>query len=67
VIPPEGIDLARQVEAYESAFIAEALRQTNGNLTAAAKLLGLTFRAIRYKVKKYGIERRAPDAADAGP
>jgi len=63
LIPPEGISLPQRVEEYEGALIGEALRQTDGNLTAAAKLLGLTFRAIRYKVKKYGIRRRGADVS----
>ena len=31
--------------------------QTDGNITNAARLLGLSFRSLRYKVKKLGIER----------
>ncbi len=33
-----------------------ALEQTRYNKTAAAKLLGVTFRALRYRIKKLGIE-----------
>ena len=33
-----------------------ALEQTRYNKTAAAKLLGMTFRALRYRIKKLGIE-----------
>ena len=36
--------------------IIEALEKTRYNKTAAAKLLGLTFRQLRYRVKKLGIE-----------
>jgi transcriptional regulator with GAF, ATPase, and Fis domain len=36
--------------------IVAALEQTRYNKTAAAKLLGLTFRALRYRIKKLGIE-----------
>ena len=36
--------------------IVRALEQTRYNKTAAAKLLGMTFRALRYRVKKLGIE-----------
>ena len=36
--------------------IMKALEQTRYNKTAAAKLLGLTFRALRYRIKKLGIE-----------
>ena len=34
----------------------EALEKTRYNKTAAAKLLGLTFRQLRYRIKKLGIE-----------
>jgi two-component system response regulator PilR (NtrC family) len=50
----EGLDdyLAR----IERAAIEDALSKTNQNKTAAAKLLGITFRALRYKLEKLGIE-----------
>jgi len=38
------------------AAIVKALEQTRYNKTAAAKLLGMSFRALRYRVKKLGIE-----------
>ena len=33
----------------------QALEKTRYNRTAAAKLLGITFRALRYKMEKLGI------------
>ena len=36
--------------------IMKALEQTRYNKTAAAKKLGITFRALRYRIKKLGIE-----------
>jgi two-component system response regulator PilR (NtrC family) len=36
--------------------IINALEQTRYNKTAAAKLLGLSFRQLRYRIKKLGIE-----------
>ena len=36
--------------------IVRALEQTRHNKTAAAKLLGLSFRQLRYRIKKLGIE-----------
>jgi two-component system, NtrC family, response regulator PilR len=32
------------------------LQQTQYNKTAAAKVLGMSFRALRYRIKKLGIE-----------
>ena len=46
----------RQLEHIERDAIIKALEQTRYNKTAAAKLLGMTFRALRYRVKKLGIE-----------
>ena len=48
--------LGEQLEHIERDAILRALEQTRYNKTAAARLLGMTFRALRYKVKKLGIE-----------
>ena len=40
----------------EKEQILKALEQTNHNKTAAAKLLGITFRAFRYRLKKLGLD-----------
>jgi len=48
--------LGTQLEDIERAAIIKALEQTRYNKTAAAKLLGMTFRALRYRIKKLGIE-----------
>jgi two-component system response regulator PilR (NtrC family) len=48
--------LDAQVEHIERDAILKALEQTRYNKTAAAKVLGITFRALRYRIKKLGIE-----------
>ena len=48
--------LGEQLEDIERQAIIKALEQTRYNKTAAAKLLGMTFRALRYRIKKLGIE-----------
>ncbi len=48
--------LGEHVEAVEKQAIRDALQKTRGNKTRAAALLGMTFRQLRYKVKKLGIE-----------
>jgi two-component system, NtrC family, response regulator PilR len=48
--------LGDQLEDMERAAIVKALEQTRYNKTAAAKLLGMSFRALRYRIKKLGIE-----------
>ena len=45
-----------QVEDVQRQAIVEALEKTRYNKTAAAKLLGLSFRQLRYRIKKLGID-----------
>jgi two-component system response regulator PilR (NtrC family) len=51
-----GAALEDQLEDIERDAIVRALEQTRHNKTAAAKVLGMTFRALRYRIKKLGIE-----------
>jgi two-component system response regulator PilR (NtrC family) len=53
---PASGALGDRLENLERDAIVRALEQTRYNKTAAAKLLGMTFRALRYRVKKLGIE-----------
>jgi two-component system NtrC family response regulator len=48
--------LTEQVEALEKQLIFDALQESGGNQTKAGKLLGLTERNLRYKLKKYNIK-----------
>jgi len=41
----------------EKEEILEALDQTRWNRTAAAKVLGMTFRQLRYRIKKYELDQ----------
>ncbi|HDY84087.1 hypothetical protein LCGC14_0715140 [marine sediment metagenome] len=49
-------DLESKLEEQERELITEALQSTRWNKTAAAKRLGITFRALRYKLKKLNLE-----------
>ena len=51
-----GGDLGEQVEDVQRQAIVDALEKTRYNKTAAAKLLGLSFRQLRYRIKKLGID-----------
>jgi len=51
-----GGALGDKLEDMERDAIVKALEKTRYNKTAAAKLLGMSFRALRYRVKKLGIE-----------
>ncbi|MBI5099109.1 MAG: sigma-54-dependent Fis family transcriptional regulator [Nitrospirae bacterium] len=57
-VPRGGIDVENIMEEMEKAYLLKALEQTNGVKTEAAKLLNLTFRSFRHKLKKYGIEKK---------
>ena len=49
------IDMPAEIELAERAFIEAALHRTQGNRTAAAQLLGVSFRHLRYRMKVLGI------------
>jgi DNA-binding NtrC family response regulator len=51
----EGIDLAASLETFERRLIEGALTASGDNLTEAAKLLGISFRQIRYRVRQLGL------------
>jgi len=54
----DGVDLPKLLDDVESDYISQALERTGGNMTQAAELLGMSFRSIRYKVKKLGIDKK---------
>ncbi len=51
-----GQSLEDFLEAMEKKLITEALESTRWNKTAAAKKLGITFRALRYRLQKLDLE-----------
>ncbi len=53
----EGLPLPERLEAIERTAILEALERTRYNQTAAAKLLGISFRALRYRIQRLGIKQ----------
>lgn len=54
---PEGMTL----DQYEQAIIKEALKRANGNKSQAARLLGLTRNALRYRLSQMGMETAGLD------
>jgi DNA-binding NtrC family response regulator len=52
-----GTTLPARVAALERSAIEEALNAEDGNQTRAAKRLGISERALRYKIAKYRGER----------
>jgi two-component system response regulator PilR (NtrC family) len=56
-----GLPLQEHLENVERKAIREALEKTRYNRTAAAKLLGLSFRALRYRMQRLGIKEDLND------
>ncbi len=59
-----GVPLPEYLDRIERDAILEALAKTGFNRTAAAKLLGVTFRTLRYRMQRLGI--RSPEADGRG-
>ena len=62
-IPETGLDLDAYLGSIEKDILLKALDKTGGGRKRAAELLGITFRSIRYRLAKFGIE---PDEDEAG-
>lgn len=52
----ENICLEQYLANIEKDILITALNQTHWNRTLAAQKLGLTFRALRYRLKKYDLD-----------
>jgi DNA-binding NtrC family response regulator len=52
-LPPEGISF----EELEQSLITQAMEQTGWNITRAAKLLGLSFRTLQYRLEKFDMKK----------
>lgn len=65
-LPPEGVNF----EDVERSLIMQAMDRTDNNITKSAKLLGLTFRTLQYRLEKFGIKKEDSDegqgASDEG-
>jgi two-component system, NtrC family, response regulator AtoC len=55
---PEG----KTLDQWEDEIIREAYRRANGNKSEAARMLGLSRNALRYRLEKIGIADEAPKA-----
>jgi len=55
-LAPGTVPLDTLMDEIEKDALLKALEHTRYNKTAAAKLLGITFRALRYRLKKLGLE-----------
>jgi transcriptional regulator with GAF, ATPase, and Fis domain len=51
-LPASGIDF----EEWERNLLAQALKKSHGNMSEAAKLLGMTYRTFQYRAMKFGLK-----------
>jgi two-component system response regulator PilR (NtrC family) len=54
-LSPEGCELDAVLHEVERRLLISALERTGGVRKAAAKLLGVTFRSLRYRLAKHGL------------
>ena len=59
VLPPDGVDL----EEVDRSLLLQALERTEGNQSAASRLLGISRYALRYRMEKYGLLKARPTHA----
>ena len=59
--PPSSVALPDYLENIEKQVILSALDKTNQNKTAAAKILGVSFRTLRYRLSKLGLSKEVVD------
>jgi DNA-binding NtrC family response regulator len=57
-LPPGGVRLTD----LERHLIRQALRRCRGNLRPAASLLGISYKTLQYRVRKYGLQRGGGDS-----
>lgn len=56
VIPSEGMNLEAYLDGIEKRLLLQALERCGGVKKRAAELLGLSFRSIRYRLAKFGMD-----------
>jgi DNA-binding NtrC family response regulator len=52
-LPADGVNF----EDVERSLIMQAMDRTDNNITKSAKLLGLTFRTLQYRLEKFGFKK----------
>lgn len=62
--PVADSDLEGHLAEVERDIITQALETTRWNRTAAAKKLGISFRALRYRLEKLGIDESTPNSEE---
>ncbi len=60
-LPAEGVNF----EDVERSLIMQAMERTDNNITKSAKLLGLTFRTLQYRLEKFGFKKDTDGTEEA--
>lgn len=55
-----NLDGSMSLDEMDKKIIAAALEKHRYNVTAAARLLRTTRETLRYRIRKYGLQRKAP-------
>ncbi len=63
-IPDTGLDLDDYLGRIEKDILLKALEKTGGVRKKAAELLGITFRSIRYRLAKFGVEAEGEEEGE---
>jgi len=58
-LPPNGCNLDEVMTEVERRFLVEALGRTGGVRKAASRVLGISFRSLRYRLEKHGLDADA--------
>src|SRR5688572_6452167 len=64
-LPEAGCRLDDVMNEVERRFLLEALERTGGVRKAAARLLGITFRSLRYRLEKHGLDGPGDEPSSA--
>ena len=65
-LPDAGCNLDEVVQEVERRLITDALARTGGVRTAAAGLLGVSFRSLRYRLQKLGLASPGGEDDESG-
>jgi len=56
IIPSDGMNMEAYLDGIEKQLLMQALERCGGVKKRAAELLGLSFRSIRYRLAKFGMD-----------
>jgi two-component system response regulator PilR (NtrC family) len=66
-LPEDGCNLEEVLGEVERRLLLQALERSGGVRTQAAKLLGVTFRSLRYRLQKHALGDGGDEGTDSDP